>query len=139
MEHAMRRHRGAMVIAAIALSCTFVATSVRADEMPDVNPFSGNDKAIKSGRSWYQNLCGTCHGATANGSGERGQGADLRKLKIGFRGFVITVKNGRTVPGRSLAMPAWGGAIDDKTIYEIGAFLETLAQDEANWKEGVAK
>ena len=139
MEHAMRRPRGATAMAVIALASAFVAVSVRADEMPDVNPFSGNDKAIKSGRSWYQNLCGTCHGATANGSGERGQGADLRKLKIGFRGFVTTVKDGRTVAGRSLAMPAWGGAIDDKTIYEIGAFLETLAQDDANWKEGITK
>ena len=110
-----------------------------AGEVPDVNPFSGNQKAIKSGRSWYQNLCGPCHGATANGAGERGQGADLRKLKIGFKGYVETVKNGRTIPGQSLAMPAWGGAIDDNTIYEMGAYLETLANEEANWKAGAKK
>lgn len=135
----MRRPSGTTAIAVIVLGCAFVGVSARAEEIPELNPFSGNEKAIKSGRSWYQNLCGTCHGATANGSGERGQGADLRKLKIGFRGFVTTVKNGRTVAGSSLAMPAWGGAIDDNTIYEIGAFLETLAQEGANWKEGVAK
>lgn len=36
-------------------------------------------------------------------------------------------------------MPAWGGAIDDKTIFEMGAFLETLAIEGANWKEGEKK
>ena len=135
----MKRTMGTAVIAGVALACLVAAEVGQADEIPEANPLSGNEKSIKSGRSWYQNLCGTCHGATANGSGERGQGADLRKLKIGFRGFVETVKNGRTVPGKGLAMPPWGGAIDDKTIYEIGAFLETLALAEANWKESVAK
>jgi hypothetical protein len=33
-------------------------------------------------------------------------------------------------------MPAWGGVLDDKTIYEIGAYLETLAMDGADWKTG---
>jgi hypothetical protein len=27
--------------------------------------------------------------------------------------------------------------LDDKVIYEIGAYLETLAIEGANWKEGV--
>lgn len=111
--------------------------SANADEIPDANPYSGNAAAIKSGRSWYQNLCGTCHGATANGAGERGQGADLRKVKLGFKGFVNVVKNGRKIPGQSAFMPSWAGAIDDKAIFEIGAYLETLALEEANWKEGV--
>jgi len=31
-------------------------------------------------------------------------------------------------------MPAWRGVIADKDIYEIGAYLETLAKDGANWK-----
>jgi len=113
------------------------AVVAEADDIPTTNPYSGNDAAIKSGRSWYQNVCGTCHGATANGAGERGQGADLRKFKLGFRGFVDVVKSGRKVPGQSAFMPAWGGVLDDKSIYEIGAYLETLALQEANWKEGV--
>jgi len=29
--------------------------------------------------------------------------------------------------------------LDDKTIYEIGAYLETLALEGANWKEGVRR
>jgi len=41
------------------------------------------------------------------------------------------------VQGRAQVMPAWGAVLDQKTIYEIGAYLETLAIDGANWKEGV--
>ena len=61
----------------------------------------------------------------------------MRKFNKGFELFVQTVKKGREVPGRVQSMPAWGGVLDDKTIYEIGAYLETLAMDGANWKGGV--
>lgn len=114
------------------------ASAANSEDVPAANPLSGNAAAIKSGRSWYQNVCGTCHGATANGAGERGQGADLRKIKLGFKGFVNVVKHGRKIPGQSAFMPAWEGALDDKAIYEIGAYLETLALEEADWKEGVS-
>jgi hypothetical protein len=35
-------------------------------------------------------------------------------------------------------MPAWAGVLDDQTIYQIGAYLETLAIEGADWKEGKA-
>jgi mono/diheme cytochrome c family protein len=108
-----------------------------ADAIPEVNPLSGNGKAIEAGRSWFRSVCAACHGGRADGAGERGNGADLRKFDKGFELFVETVKKGREVPGRTQSMPAWGAVLDDKTIYEIGAYLETLALDGANWKEGV--
>jgi len=108
-----------------------------ADAIPELNPLSGNAKAIDAGRSWFRSVCAACHGGRADGAGERGNGADLRKFDKGFERFVETVKKGREVPGRTQSMPAWGAVLDDKTIYEIGAYLETLALDGANWKEGV--
>lgn len=108
-----------------------------ADDIPDVNPMSGNEKAIAAGKSWFRGVCALCHGGRADGAGERGNGADLRKFDKGFKLYVETVKNGRTIPGRNQNMPAWNGVLDDKTIYEIGAYLETLALEGANWKEGV--
>jgi mono/diheme cytochrome c family protein len=105
-------------------------------EIPEVNPLSGNDKAINSGRTWFRSVCAVCHGGRADGAGERGNGADLRKFDKGFERFVETVKKGKEVPGRTQSMPAWGGVLDDKTIYEIGAYLETLAMDGADWKQG---
>jgi mono/diheme cytochrome c family protein len=109
----------------------------QAEDIPDVNPLSGNEKAIAAGKSWFRGVCALCHGGRADGAGERGNGADLRKFDKGFKLFVETVKNGRQIPGRNQNMPAWNGVLDDKTIYEIGAYLETLAMENANWKEGV--
>jgi mono/diheme cytochrome c family protein len=104
-------------------------------EVPASNPLSGDEAAIKEGRSWYRAICALCHGIHADGVGERGAAADLRVFKLGFRGFVETVKKGRDVPGRMAKMPPWGGALSDTQIYQIGAYLETLAKDGANWKD----
>ena len=105
-------------------------------DLLSANPLSGDEKAIKSGKGWFRKTCTPCHGGRADGMGDMGTGADLRKLKIGFRGFYATVKNGRQVPGRAQFMPSFS-FLDDKTIFEIGAYLETLAIEGANWKEGV--
>lgn len=107
------------------------------DPIPDANPYSGNEKAIREGKSWYRGVCALCHGGRADGAGERGNGADLRKLQLGFKGFVDVVLNGRQVQGRSQGMPAWRGVLKQDDIYKVGAYLETLAIEGANWKEGV--
>ncbi len=104
------------------------------EDIPQVNPYSGDKKAIRAGRSWYRNVCGNCHGGRADGQGERGTGADLRKFNKGFRGFVQIVLDGRKVQGRIQYMPGWRGVLKDDDIYRIGAYLETLAMDGANWK-----
>jgi mono/diheme cytochrome c family protein len=134
MKHGIRL----AILAALApIAAWLAAPASAADEVPEVNPLSGDAKAINSGKSWYRGVCALCHGGRADGQGERGTGADLRKFQLGFRRYVEVVKNGRQIQGRTQAMPAWNGVLDDKTIYEIGAYLETLAMEEANWKEGV--
>ena len=111
---------------------------VRADdEIPGTNPLSGDQKALREGKSWYRGVCALCHGGRADGQGERGTGADLRKFNKGFKAYVEVVKKGREVPGRIQNMPAWGAVLKEEQIYQIGAYLETLALDGANWKEGV--
>jgi mono/diheme cytochrome c family protein len=128
--------------AAVLVLVSLAAAGVRADEVPATNPFSGDEAAIKSGKSDYRAICSVCHGGKADGAGERASSAlvpaDLRKFKKGFRKYVEIVKNGVQAPGREIKdMPAWGGVLDDKTLYKIGAYLETLAMEGANWKEGV--
>ena len=66
--------------------------------------------------------------------GERGAAADLRVFNKGFGKFVEIVKNGRDVPARTAKMPPWGGVLSDQQIYQIGAYVETLAKEGANWK-----
>ena len=102
-------------------------------EMPAINPFSGDDKAIKEGRSWFLAVCAPCHGPRANGQAERGpSGADLRTFKRGFAQYVDIVKNGRET-GRIGKMPSWGKVLSEELIFQIGAFLETLAMEGAYW------
>ena len=120
---------------AMLLGFMVAGTAYAQQELGDANPLSGDAKAIKSGKSWFRNTCTPCHGGRADGMGDMGTGADLRKLKIGFKGYYDTVKNGRKVQGRAQFMPSFS-FLDDKTIFEIGAYLETLAIEGANWKEG---
>src|SRR2546425_18368 len=70
----------------------------------------------------------------ADGAGDRGHGADLRVFNKGFRKFVETVKNGKDT-GLTMTMPRWGGVLKDEQIYQIGAYLETLAIEGAKWGE----
>ena len=126
-------------VAAFALGMT---SSVFADDVPDANPLSGDAAAIRSGKSDYRAICSVCHGGRADGAGERASSAktpaDLRKFNKGFKRYMETVKNGVQTPGREIKdMPAWGGVLDDATLTKIGAYLETLAIEGANWKEGV--
>ena len=126
-------------IAATAIAVGLVVPSlVSADEIPPANPMSGDAKSIREGKSWFMNVCSPCHGGKADGSGERGTAADLRKWNKGFRKFVATVKGGKDT-GRTMTMPAWGAVLDEKTIFQIGAFVETLAIEGADWKDGVAQ
>lgn len=129
------------VILVSALLASGAVPPAHADggEVPTANPFSGDPKAIKEGRDWYQNVCNVCHGSRANGETARGgRAADLRVFNRGFRAYVETVKKGRNTTGTTFSMPAWGGVLDDETLYQIGAYLETLAIEGANWKEGAA-
>ncbi|HZP91643.1 MAG TPA: c-type cytochrome [Burkholderiales bacterium] len=124
------------VLGLLVTAMLLAAAPLRAEEEPPaVNPYSGNEKAIREGKSWFRGVCAACHGGRADGAGERGNGADLRKFNKGFREFVHTVKNGRQVPGRTQGMPAWGAVLKDDDIFKIGAYLETLAIEGANWKE----
>ena len=116
--------------------------SASAEDVPDVNPLSGDAAAIRSGKSDYRAICSVCHGGKADGAGERASSAktpaDLRKFNKGFKKYMELVKNGVQTPGREIKdMPAWGGVLDDPTLLKIGAYLETLAIEGANWKEGV--
>src|SRR5262245_18563458 len=95
------------------------------------NPMSGNQEAIDAGRKLYGMWCLQCHGPAADGVSRFGKYAgDLRVFWRGYREFVVIVKDGRT----QKQMPPWKEVLDDAKIAQIGAYLETLAQDGANWK-----
>jgi len=127
-----------LAAACLAAACLMAPAMTRADEVPPVNPYSGDAKVIREGKSWFMNVCSPCHGGKADGAGDRGTAAGLRKWNKGFRKFVDTVQHGKDT-GRTMTMPAWGAVLDQKTIFQIGAFLETQAIEGANWKEGATQ
>ena len=95
------------------------------------NPVSGNPEAIEAGRKLYSMWCVQCHGSKADGVSRFGKyAADLREFWRGYREFVTIVKHGR--PEKQ--MPPWREVLDDAKIAQVGAFLETLAIEGANWK-----
>lgn len=102
-----------------------------AGKVPSSNPLSGNSEAIELGTRLYYTWCVQCHGHKANGESRFGKYAgDLTKFWRGYKEFVVIVKNGRP----SKMMPPWKEVLDDDNIAKIGAYLETLAVEGANWQ-----
>ena len=140
----MGRVVGMVTVVVVVVGClalqgggTWQSLAYAESEVPATNPFSGDEKAIEEGRSWFMAVCAPCHGPRANGAAERGpSGADLRTFKRGFEQYVHTVKNGRE--GRIGKMPRLG-YLSDEQIFQIGAFLETLALEGAHWGESEIK
>jgi cytochrome c oxidase cbb3-type subunit 3 len=100
-------------------------------KMPSSNPLSGDPEAIDLGKRLYFTWCVQCHGHKANGESRFGKYAgDLTHFWRGYKEFVVIVKNGR--PDKM--MPPWRDVLDEDNIAKLGAFLETLAEEGANWK-----
>ena len=105
--------------------------AVDAAHPPSSNPMSGKPEAVEAGRKLYFTWCVQCHGPKADGVSRFGQyAADLRKFWRGYREFVIIVTKGRT----DRQMPPWNEVLDEAKIAQVGAYLETLAIEDANWK-----
>jgi mono/diheme cytochrome c family protein len=123
-----------VMLAALSLApLKTVAQEKPATPVPSSNPLSGNPEAIEEGGKLYFKWCVQCHGPNADGRSVRfGEYAkDLRKFSLGYSMFLATVVAGR--PEKK--MPPWGEYLTPKDIQEIGAYLETLAIDGANWKD----
>ena len=109
-----------------------VAAQQQTAAVPSDNPLSGDPAAIEAGRRLYNTWCSQCHGGKANGVSRFGKyAADLTKFSKGYTEFATIVVAGR--PDRQ--MPPWDGVLDGEQISQIGAYLETLAVEGANWED----
>ena len=101
------------------------------DAYPRSNPLVGDQAAIEKGAYLYFKWCGACHGRRADGEGVRfTKGADLTIFWRSYCDYMVIALNGRTDKN----MPPWGGVLDEEELSSIGAYLETLAKESANWK-----
>jgi len=107
------------------------AGDVPFDAYPAKNPLSGDQDSIDKGAFLFGKWCTQCHGMKADGESRFGKYAyDLRKFWRGYCNFVVLVMNGR--PKKQ--MPAWGGILTEEEVAKIGAFLETIRNEKANWE-----
>jgi mono/diheme cytochrome c family protein len=60
----------------------------------------------------------------------RQHAGDLTHYWRGYKEFLVIVKNGRV----DKMMPPWKDVLDEDNINKLGAYLETLAEEGANWK-----
>lgn len=115
--------------------CTDGTNSLTLPEnpVPSSNPYSGQCEAVMQGGKLYFTWCVQCHGVEADGRSPRwgGYAKDLRRFWAGYSQFIAI-----TIAGRpKLKMPPWAGVLNPEQISYIGAYLETLALDGANWKD----
>lgn len=124
---------GAVAIGSLGLTGQIPAVAQQhTAAVPSDNPLSGDPEAIEAGRRLYNTWCSQCHGGKADGVSRFGKyAADLTKFSKGYTEFTIAVVAGR--PDRQ--MPPWDGVLDGEQISQIGAYLETLAVEGANWED----
>jgi mono/diheme cytochrome c family protein len=132
-----RNRRGGLVFAVVVLAASasgaaFAAGEAATNPVPSSNPLSGEPEAIDKGHELYATWCAQCHGPRADGVSERwgSYAADLRVFWRGYDEFVTITKEGR--PDKQ--MPPWEGVLNEDQIAQIGAYLETLAMEGANWQ-----
>jgi high-affinity iron transporter len=90
----------------------------------------------KAGKITYDKICGTCHGAAGKGDGPAAavlptkprnhtDGAYMNTLKDDY--IFKIIKDGGVAVGKAQFMPAWGAQIKDSEIWNVVAYIRTLA------------
>ncbi len=99
----------------------------------------GAVNAKRGGRT-YQSFCTPCHGQQGNGRGPRARNEALQppprnhtngfymNMQSDVRLFKV-IKNGGKANNLSHIMPQWKHILSDKQIFDIVAFIRTLAVD----------
>lgn len=99
------------------------------EEWVEVNPYRGNEAAIETGSSAYNQNCARCHGL---GAVSGGIAPDLRLLPPEDEGdewFINRVRSGAIRNGVTY-MPAFEGILSQEAMWAIRAWVETLPTEE---------
>lgn len=90
----------------------------------------------KAGAVKYAQLCATCHGAKGDGQGPSAAGLNPKPALHNDGHYMNALSNehvfkvisqGGPSVGKSPLMAAWGGALSDQEIWDVVAFVRTLA------------
>jgi cytochrome c-550 PedF len=89
------------------------------------NPYSGDQEAVRIGKSAFTQNCARCHGIDAISGGIA---PDLRYLPKGQEGdeiFLQRIRHGSTRDGR-VYMPPFEGVFSQEAMWAIRSWLETV-------------
>lgn len=106
-----------------------------AAEQKRPNLVEASQASIKKGAQLFQKNCVSCHGANAEGDGPAGMAlipkpTNLRAMSGGHPDgdFAWKIKNGRG------PMPAWGSILDDRKIWHLVNYIQSLGKTGAGYK-----
>ncbi|MFQ5847246.1 MAG: c-type cytochrome [Candidatus Methylomirabilales bacterium] len=91
----------------------------------------------KAGKKSFSTLCASCHGETGKGDGpaaatlptkpkDLADAKHMNSLKDAYLFKVI--KEGGASVGKSPLMPPWGSQLKDQDIWDVVAYIRTLAK-----------
>jgi mono/diheme cytochrome c family protein len=115
---AARFRRLVLVLAATGFFYLGLSTIVASQESASgevVNPFLGDEAAIKEGRRIYRSKCIVCHQRTG------GRAKNLFKTKLTDVQFLEVVINGR----EGTLMPAFGYRMGVDDVWKVHAFVKS--------------
>lgn len=99
--------------------------------------FAGQKGDLEAGKNSYNLLCGTCHGNSGKGDGPAATALPVKPTNFGDAKYMKTltdehlfkvIKEGGSSVGKSALMPPWGGQLSDTQIWNVVAYIKTLAK-----------
>ncbi len=96
------------------------------NERPNItNPAANDPQTVQRGMEYFAHMnCVGCH--APNGAGGMGPALSNAKFKFGGEpaNIYLTILQGR--PG---GMPAWGGMLPDKVIWDLVAYIQSISKE----------
>ena len=105
---------------------------------PDVSArYPCIDGDPQAGAQHYANLCASCHGARGDGQGPAAAGLNPKPARHDDGAYMNDlsneylfkiIKEGGAAVGKSPLMAPWGGTLSDAQIWDVVAFVRSLAE-----------
>ena len=92
------------------------------------NPYRGNERAIKIGKSAYNQQCARCHGLEGVSGGLAPDLRFLAKANEGDKDYLPPVRKGVYRDGRTL-MPKYEGILSQEAMWAIRTWLESVHEE----------
>ena len=111
-----------------------IATSVALLVLFAAAAASAQDK--EEGKKLYTTYCSSCHGESGKGDGPAAASLPVKPAnhtdgnvmnKMSDKTLMEIISKGGQAGGKSAFMPAWGGALRDKQVADIVAYLRSIA------------